>query len=93
VPALPGTSNDETRYRLILAWIEAKHNGYCNHINRGKWGKVEAQIRRCVKWRRPCEAVQVRTTLPAHRTFNREAYRAVQSNGTDLEPGGPEEGQ
>jgi len=40
VPALPGEWNDEQRYRLILAWIESKHNGFCNHINRGNWRKV-----------------------------------------------------
>jgi hypothetical protein len=61
VPALPGDWNDEPRYRLISAWIEAKHNGFCNHINRAKWAKVDAQIRRAVKWRRPSGAVQVRT--------------------------------
>lgn len=64
VPALPGEWNDETRYRLISAWIEAKHNGFCNHINRAKWQKVDAQIRRAVKWRRPSGAVQVRTPYP-----------------------------
>lgn len=60
VPALPGEWNDEGRYRLILAWLQKKHNGFCNHINRGNWRKVEAQIRRAVKWRRPSEAFQVR---------------------------------
>ena len=61
VPALPGDWNDEPRYRRISAWIEAKHNGFCNHINKAKWAKVEAQIRRAVKWRRLSGAVQVRT--------------------------------
>ncbi|MBA3858194.1 MAG: hypothetical protein C0507_14915 [Cyanobacteria bacterium PR.3.49] len=60
VPALPGEWNDEGRYRLILAWLKEKHNGFCNHINRGNWRKVEAQIRRAVKWRRPSGAFQVR---------------------------------
>lgn len=64
VPALPAEHNDEPRYRLILAWLEAKHNGFCNHINRGNWRKVEAQIRRAVKWRRPSGAVQVQTPYP-----------------------------
>ena len=64
VPALPGDWNDEGRYRLIRAWIEAKHNGYCNHINRGNWRKVEAQIRRAVKWRRASGVVQARTPYP-----------------------------
>ncbi len=61
VPALPAAQNDEARYRLIRAWLESKHYGYCNHINRGNWRKVEAQIRRAVKWRRTSGAVQVRT--------------------------------
>lgn len=61
VPALPGEWNDEQRYRLILAWLQENHNGFCNHINRGNWRKVEAQIRRAVKWRRPSGGVQVRT--------------------------------
>ena len=64
VPALPGEWNDEQRYRLILAWLQNNHNGFCNHINRGNWRKVEAQIRRAVKWRRPSGAVQVRTPYP-----------------------------
>jgi hypothetical protein len=61
IPAMPGHANDGLRYELIRAWIETKHKGYCNHINRGKWGKVEAQIRRAVKWRRPTGAIQVQT--------------------------------
>jgi hypothetical protein len=61
VPALPAEHNDEPRYRLILAWLEAKHNGFCNHINRGNWRKVEQQIKRACKWRRPFGGVQVRT--------------------------------
>jgi hypothetical protein len=64
LPALPGEWNDEQRYRLILAWLKANHNGFCNHINRGNWRKVEAQIRRAVKWRRPFESDQVRTPYP-----------------------------
>ncbi len=60
LPALPGEWNDEGRYRLILAWLQKNHNGFCNHINRGNWRKVEAQIRRAVKWRRPSGAFQVR---------------------------------
>lgn len=64
VPALPAEHNDEPRYRLILAWLEEHHNGFCNHINRGKWHKVQAQIKRAVKWRRPSGAVQVRTPYP-----------------------------
>jgi hypothetical protein len=61
VPALPGDGNNNARSRLILAWLQAKHNGFCNHINRGNWQKVEAQISRAVKWRRPSDALQVRS--------------------------------
>jgi hypothetical protein len=58
VPALPGTANDEARYRLILGWLQKKHHGFCNHINRGDWHKVETQIRRAVKWRRDYSVVE-----------------------------------
>lgn len=52
VPAMPAAAYNEARYRLILAWLETKHNGFCNHVNRGKWRKVEQQIRRACLWRR-----------------------------------------
>jgi hypothetical protein len=52
IPAMPGQSNNRLRYELIRAWIEQKHNGFCNHIKRGNWRKVEAQIKRAVAWRR-----------------------------------------
>jgi predicted transcriptional regulator len=52
VPAYPGRRNDETRARLIEAWLKKKHNGFCNHINRGHWGEIEAHIWRTVFWRR-----------------------------------------
>lgn len=61
VPALPATENDEARYNLILRWLEERHNGFCNHINRGKWHKVKADIKRACLWRRRSETYQVRT--------------------------------
>lgn len=61
VPSLAGEPHDEERCRLIRAWLEKKHNGYCNHINRGKWQKVEAQIERACRWRRPTGTLRVRT--------------------------------
>ena len=64
VPALPATENDEARYNLILRWIEERHNGFCNHINRGKWHKVKADIKRACFWRRRSEAFKVRTPYP-----------------------------
>lgn len=60
VPAMPGQKYDKARYRLILAWLEKKHNGYCRYINRGKWSKVEAEIRRAVCWRRASDAGRIR---------------------------------
>lgn len=52
VPAFPGRRNDETRARLIDAWLRKKHNGFCNHINRDDWKEIEAHIWRTVFWRR-----------------------------------------
>lgn len=64
VPALPGEWNDDGRFRLLLAWLKEKHNGFCNHINQGRWHKVEAQIERAVKWRRPSGTLQVVEAYP-----------------------------
>jgi len=52
VPAYPGRRHNETRARLIEAWLRKKHNGLCNHINRGQWALIEADIWRAVFWRR-----------------------------------------
>ena len=52
VPAYPGRRHDETRARLIEAWLRKKHNGLCRHINRGHWKEIEADIWRAVFWRR-----------------------------------------
>jgi len=83
VPALPAEDNDEPRYRLILAWLEAKHNGFCNHINRGNWRKVEQQIRRACKWRRPFGAAQVRTPyLVTERSMERLIGRSKATGRT-----------
>jgi hypothetical protein len=64
LPALPGDANDESRYRMILAWLEQGHNGFCNHINRGRWQKVKAHIRRACLWRRPSGVRRVETPYP-----------------------------
>lgn len=53
IPAMPGQTNDWLRYELLRAWIKSKHNGFCNHIRRGNWRKVESQIKRACLWRRP----------------------------------------
>lgn len=50
--ALPGAPFDNSRFRLIRAWLEENHNGFCRHINAGNWAKVEANISRAVRWRR-----------------------------------------
>ncbi len=52
IPALPGEKYEGTRYRLILAWLEQKHNGHCRHIRRGKWRKVEKEIEGATAWRK-----------------------------------------
>jgi hypothetical protein len=52
IPAYPGRRNDETRARLIEAWLRKKHNGFCRHINTEQWKEIEAQIWRAVFWRR-----------------------------------------
>jgi len=52
VPAYPGRRHNETRARLIEAWLKKKHNGFCNHINNGRWKEIEADIWRAVFWRR-----------------------------------------
>lgn len=52
IPAYPGQRHNETRARLIEAWLRKKHNGFCNHINRSKWADIEADIWRAVFWRR-----------------------------------------
>lgn len=51
LPAYPGRFNDETRLRLIRAWLEQKHNGFCRHISNNDWKEVDAQIRRACLWR------------------------------------------
>jgi len=52
VPAYSGRRHNETRARLIEAWLRKKHNGWCRHINRGHWKEIEADIWRAVFWRR-----------------------------------------
>jgi len=52
VPSYPGRWNNETRARLIEAWLRKKHNGFCRHINTEQWKEIEAQIWRAVFWRR-----------------------------------------
>lgn len=55
VAALPGGRNDEYRAALIEQWLKEKHNGFCNHISRGDWSRVEEDICRAVGWRKRAE--------------------------------------
>ena len=63
IPAYPGRRHNETRARLIEAWLKKKHNGQCNHINRGQWAAIEADIWRAVFWRRQ-QGYQVYSPYP-----------------------------
>lgn len=58
LPAFPGDWNDEPRAKMLIGWLRAKHNGFCNHINRGNWTTVEAQVHRAVKWRRQISSTE-----------------------------------
>jgi hypothetical protein len=63
VPAYPGRRHNETRARLIEAWLRKKHNSQCNHINREHWKEIEADIWRAVFWRRQ-QGYQVYSPYP-----------------------------
>jgi len=52
VPRLPGTHNDEKRWRFIKEWLEKNHNGRSWNINRGNWRVLDGHIRRAAEWRR-----------------------------------------
>jgi len=51
IPAYPGARHNDTRARLIEAWLTEKHNGHCRHIREGHWQIVTEQIARAVVWR------------------------------------------
>ncbi len=51
IEALPGFQHDDARERLIVEWLEAKHNGMCRHINHGNWKLVVGDIHRACRWR------------------------------------------
>jgi hypothetical protein len=79
IPALPGTAHDQTRIALIKAWIEKKHNGFCNHIRRGNLRKVHAQITRACLWRRSAEFQRIETYPMTDRLIERliELYKST----------------
>lgn len=47
---LPKPSNRTRRAELITRWLEEKHNGQSEDINRGRWGEVSADIERATAW-------------------------------------------
>lgn len=77
IPAYPGTKYDRARAKLIEAWLEKKHNGYCRHINEGRWDIVREQITRATVWREKSKPV-IREPYPlTERLLERllEVYR------------------
>jgi hypothetical protein len=49
---LPKASNKTRRAELITRWLEEKHNGQSEDINRGRWGEVSADIGRATAWKK-----------------------------------------
>ena len=47
---LPKPINKTRRAELIAAWLEEKHGGQSEDINRGRWGEVSADIERATAW-------------------------------------------
>jgi hypothetical protein len=47
---LPKPSNKTRRADLITRWLEEKHGGQSEDINRGRWGEVSADIGRATAW-------------------------------------------
>ena len=47
---LPKPRNRTRRAELITRWLEEKHNGQSEDINRGRWGEVSADIERATAW-------------------------------------------
>lgn len=82
---LPGRFNDYDRYEAILSWLQKKHNGCCNHVNRGDWKTVESQIKRAVNWR--SEEVPERTPylITSDRALDR-IIRLTKSTGRTWTP-------
>jgi hypothetical protein len=49
---LEKASNKTRRAELITRWLEEKHNGQSEDINRGRWGEVSADIGRATAWKK-----------------------------------------
>ncbi|HEY9757689.1 MAG TPA: hypothetical protein V6C97_21145 [Oculatellaceae cyanobacterium] len=47
---LPGVRNAERREEAIKQWLETKHNGFSQTINRGRWRPIEEDTRRACHW-------------------------------------------
>ena len=54
---LPFPSNKTRRAELITAWLEEKHGGQSEDINRGRWGEVSADIARATAWTKQAQLV------------------------------------
>jgi hypothetical protein len=50
VRALPGQTRKGKRAAEIAAWLEAKHNGQSEEVNRGRQREVAGDIERAVSW-------------------------------------------
>ncbi len=82
LPAYPGRFNDEERYRLILQWLNEKHNGFCNHINANNWRAVEDQIRRACIWRGEYIPERTPYVLTSERAIDRIVAQTKSSTRT-----------
>jgi hypothetical protein len=47
---LPGARNAGRREEAIRYWLETKHNGFSQTINRGRWRPIEEDTRRACHW-------------------------------------------
>ena len=47
---LPGARNADRREEAIKQWLETKHNGFSQTLNRGRWRPTEEDTRRACHW-------------------------------------------
>lgn len=86
VPAYPGTRHNQTRARLIESWVSEKHNGYCRHLEVGRWQTVKEQIERAVTWRRDEPQVYERPHYPPTERRIKAQMRFYNRSGRVLSP-------
>lgn len=65
-----GDKYDQTRYRMILRWLQMNHNGFCRHINRGKWRAIENEIKKATAWRKRERVPYLQTERAARRLWS-----------------------